>query len=240
MVLAMLQQKNLRLEAEMGRRAAVEAALKSTLDHLGNRRTDAVQVRERDGAAAAVSLPPIGICAATTIDGITDYFFNDKFLELSGLTSKQVQCDPGWVGAVHYQDRERVSNNIRMVDGNSRRLEYRFVLPDGSIRWVNGESISRETGYVHSAVDITQFRADAPQPPPPQPSRNGSIAQQQPPPQPARSGSIAQHTDDGWAVPAVPPTKRSIGYSRLESPAGPKFGLQNVSSWSFASWSDGN
>jgi len=210
MVLAMLQQKNLRLEAEMGRRAAVETALRATLDHFGSRPTDAIQVRERDGSVSHISLLPVGIMAATTNDGITDYFFNDKFLEASGLTRLSVEMDPGWVGAVHYQDRERVSHNIRLVDGKTRRMEYRFVLPDGSIRWVVGESVSKESGYVHTAVDITSLRREiAPPPPPPQPSRS-------------RTGSTASGNGvelPSWVSAHLGGHKRSIGFSRISEPS---------------------
>jgi len=215
MVLAMLQQKNLRLEAEMGRRAAVETALKATLDHLGTRPTDAIQVRERDGAVAHINMLPVAVIAATTIDGITDYFFNAKFLELTGLTSKLVSMDPGWVGAVHYQDRERVSRDIRLVDGKSRRLEYRFVLPDGSIRCVIGESVSKESGYVHTAVDITQLRMEGSLQPAPPKSRAESIA--------AGPGG-----DLNWSASPNGGWKRSIGFSRISSPSTPTAGTGSV------------
>jgi PAS domain-containing protein len=211
MVLAMLQQKNLRLEAEMSRRAAVELALRATLQHLGTKPTDGIRVRDHDGAMAQVTLPPTGIMAATTIDGFTEYFPNDKFLELSGLTASQARRDPGWLGAVHYSDRERVSHTIRLVDGKSRRLEYRFVLPDGSIRWVVGDSVSKETGYVHTAVEITQFRQQE-TPAPPLRSRTASVA------------SGASGEPSAWlGPPPLPPPpgtawKRTIGYSRISSP----------------------
>ena len=208
MMLAMLQQKNLRLEAEMGRRAAVETALRTTLEHLGSRSTDAIQVRDRDGATSHTNLLPMGIVAATTIDGVTDYFFNERFLELTGLTSRSVKVEPGWVGAVHYQDRERVSHHIRLVDGKPRRLEYRFMLGDGSMRWVVGESVSKESGYVHSVVDITRLRSESSSPA--VRSRAGSMG---PPP-----GPVGELPAPERALgPAGAGWKRSIGFSQMAS-----------------------
>ncbi|KAI5802075.1 hypothetical protein FPQ18DRAFT_4063 [Pyronema domesticum] len=214
MLLAMLQQKNLRLEVEVGRRIVVETALTQILEHLGLRSTDAIQTRDSDGSVTATNLLPVAIISATTIDGITDYFYNTKFLQLTGLTKKTVTSDPGWLGAVHYQDRERVSRDIRLVDGKSRRLEYRFVLPEGTIKWVLGESVSRETGYVHTAVDITQVKAE----PAANPLRTGSIASV-----PGGDPNWSRILPKGPAPsPSVPcSSKRAIDYRSTSSPITP-------------------
>ncbi|KAI5813614.1 hypothetical protein BZA77DRAFT_118288 [Pyronema omphalodes] len=211
MLLAMLQQKNLRLEVEVGRRVVVETALTQILEHLGLRSTDAIQTRDSDGSVTATNLLPVAIIAATTIDGITDYFYNTKFLQLTGLTKKTVTSDPGWLGAVHYQDRERVSRDIRLVDGKSRRLEYRFVLPEGSIKWVVGESVSRENGYVHTAVDITQLKVEAAA----NPSRTGSIASV-----PGGDPNLSREHPKGSTPSSSIPwsSKRAIDYRSTSSP----------------------
>jgi PAS domain-containing protein len=214
MLLAMLQQKNLRLEVEVGRRIVVETALTQILEHLGLRSTDAIQTRDSEGSVTATNLLPVAIIAATTIDGITDYFYNTKFLRLTGLTKKTVTSDPGWLGAVHYQDRERVSRDIRLVDGKSRRLEYRFVLPEGTIKWVVGESVSRETGYVHTAVDITQLKVE----PAANPSRTGSIASV-----PGGDPNLSREHPKGPAPSSSVPwsSKRAIDYRSTSSPITP-------------------
>jgi len=222
MVLAMLQQKNLRLEAEMARRVALESVLNATMEHIGTRPAEAIQVLERDGSMSLLRLPAVGVVSAMTNDGVTDYYFNHRFLEISGLTRMSVEAEPGWVGAVHYQDRERVSHNIRLVDRKTRRMEYRFVLPDGSIRWVVGESVSREAGYVHSAVDITVLRTEVA---PPLPSVLPALPV--PPSARSRSGSTASGNNvesSPWANTHLAGHKRSIGFSHISSPSVPSSG----------------
>ncbi|KAI5778286.1 hypothetical protein EDC01DRAFT_369386 [Geopyxis carbonaria] len=208
MVLAMLQQKSLRLSAEMNKRVVLENALQSTLDHLGNRPQDAIQIRDKNGEAAHINMSPVGIVAATTTNGITEYYVNAKFLELSGLTDRMVRTDGGWVAAVHYQDRERTSHHLRLADGKTRRCEYRFVLPNGTLRWISGESVAKETGYVHSAVDISQFRIPQPTQAASSPSsrsRTTSI----PPDSGLNSGALGH--------PALEFRKRSFGTSNRNS-----------------------
>ena len=105
-------QEHLRLETEMGRLTAVGTALHAVLGHLRTRAADVIQMRGRDGALALSSLSPTGVVAATTLAGRIKYI-NTHSLETAGLS------DP----AVHYQDRERESRGIRLVDGKSGRLE---------------------------------------------------------------------------------------------------------------------
>ena len=45
-----------------------------------------------------------------------------------------------------------ISRRISLVECKSRRLKYHFVLPDGSIRHIVGETFSRKSGYLHTGA----------------------------------------------------------------------------------------
>lgn len=169
-VVAMLQQSSLRLQRETGRRVAAEVALGSVMEHFGNRTTEGIEISEEGGRR--VEMGPVGIVAATSLTDTVEYFRNQRFLEYSGLEDRMVGGDTGWVSAVHYEDREMVSHYLRLSDGKARRCEYRFVQPTGVVRWMSGETVSRSTGYVHTCVDITEFRT--PSTTPTEPSANGT------------------------------------------------------------------
>ncbi|MEI9955885.1 MAG: PAS domain-containing protein [Ferruginibacter sp.] len=70
----------------------------------------------------------------------------------------------GWYKALHQQDRDNIKTNWEKATVNHQPSlsEYRFVQPDGTVRWVMGQAIPEKdnngniVGYVGTATDITE------------------------------------------------------------------------------------
>ncbi|MEP7237594.1 MAG: PAS domain S-box protein [Ferruginibacter sp.] len=132
------------LEREKMRKKAEEAVLES---------------ERRYHTLAEIS--PVGIFH-TDETGYTTYV-NPSWCRISGLCS-EAALGNGWFNAVHPADRDMLSSGWQMATKISAlsRSEYRFVRPDGSIRWVIGEAIpeidakNRIVGYVGTTTDITE------------------------------------------------------------------------------------
>ncbi len=91
---------------------------------------------------------------------------NERWCELTGLGREQALGD-GWTAALHPDDRERVLREWAEAsrEGRDSRVEYRFLRPDGSVRWIEGfanamrDASGRVTGYVGTCLDFTERRA---------------------------------------------------------------------------------
>jgi PAS domain S-box-containing protein len=104
---------------------------------------------------------PVGIFL-TDAEGDT-LFVNEAWTRMSELSVEQAR-GRDWINAVHPDDRERV---IRGWEDAARRgaaskAEYRFLRPDGSITWVQGNAVqlydeaNRPAGYIGTIVDVTE------------------------------------------------------------------------------------
>ncbi len=122
-------------------------------------------LRESERRWAALSeASPVGIFR-TDAQGKTIYV-NQAWCEISGMSADAALGDD-WLMNVHPDDRERLIAEWRKMvkKGVDSKAEYRFVHPDGTIRWVLGHSVperderGKVVGYVGAIVDITQRRA---------------------------------------------------------------------------------
>jgi PAS domain S-box-containing protein len=103
------------------------------------------------------------ICASGPDQQAT--FFNKGWLSFTGCAMEQ-ELGHGWAERVHPEDRDRTLAEIA-ASFEARRyccVEYRLRRADGEYRWIlcNGaprfEADRRFTGYVGSAIDITDFK----------------------------------------------------------------------------------
>lgn len=94
-------------------------------------------------------------------------FVNDRWCEMSGLTSEQAMGE-GWRSAVHPDDLERIDREWgeAVRAGRDYVGEARFVKPNGEVVWVSFASSilldgqGRPQSYISTNVDITeQMRA---------------------------------------------------------------------------------
>lgn len=161
LMIASLQQRAKALETEVIHHRATETTLQGALSLLSARTSETVGTsRERDGYLTLLSMLPVGVCGTTAREGNKEYFINQRFCEISGLSEDSIR-DGGWINAIHQADREQVSATLRAVkrgDDEFARCEYRFVHPDNTIRWVAGEAVANSCGYVQTVVDITEFK----------------------------------------------------------------------------------
>ena len=89
-------------------------------------------------------------------------FVNECWCALSGLTFAQA-LDAGWTQALHPADRERVLADWRqaVAAGRASAAEFRFLRPDGTIVWLQGNAVpfqdgDRFQGYLGSCQDVTR------------------------------------------------------------------------------------
>ena len=106
---------------------------------------------------------PVGVFA-TDADGGWVYA-NDRLCELTGLTVEQA-LGLGWMEALHPEDADRVREDwaTAAAAGGDFAGEYRFLGPDGTVRWVRGFAIVVRgtedllTGWIGVCVDDTERR----------------------------------------------------------------------------------
>ncbi|RTY95140.1 PAS domain S-box protein [Flavobacterium sp. GT3R68] len=104
---------------------------------------------------------PVGIFR-TDETGYTTYV-NPSWCEISGLPFDKAVGN-GWLDAVHKDDLKIVSDGWQKAVSSQRNslTEYRFVRPDGTIRWVIGQATPEKNseneivGYIGTTTDITE------------------------------------------------------------------------------------
>lgn len=111
--------------------------------------------------ASLVEASPAGIFR-TDLNGKTT-FVSQRWSQISGVKAEDALGD-GWLTAVHPQDRDRILNAWEKATQEqcSSTAEYRFIHPDGTVRWVRGHAApetgadGRIVGYVGVIIDITE------------------------------------------------------------------------------------
>ncbi|MEM2146392.1 MAG: PAS domain S-box protein, partial [Candidatus Jordarchaeaceae archaeon] len=111
--------------------------------------------------ATLVDSSPAGIFR-TDEKGFTT-FVNRRWCEISGMQADQALGN-GWLEAVHPEDREKIAQGWTEAVQKEvvSRAEYRFLLPDGTIKWVAGQAVpeydpeGRLTGFIGVVIDITE------------------------------------------------------------------------------------
>ncbi len=104
---------------------------------------------------------PVGIFR-TDQAGSTTYV-NKYWCELSNLSFEEAMGD-GWFKVVHPDDKKMLAENWEKATSHNTdsRAEYRFLLPDGRIKWVIGNAVPLRnadgiiTGYLGTITDITE------------------------------------------------------------------------------------
>lgn len=104
---------------------------------------------------------PVGIFQADA-KGLCIYA-NGRFQEIVGLTQEECRGE-GWSRTIHPDDRDTVLDQWTRVacEGREFSLEYRFLTPQGDVRWVHSRSKpmlsgeSEVTGHVGTVEDITE------------------------------------------------------------------------------------
>lgn len=90
---------------------------------------------------------------------------NGKWSELSGLSLEQA-LGTGWQRAIHPDDFERLMAEWNGLPATRRVFcsEYRYLRPDGTVRWILGRATEEfdasgtHIGFIGVCVDITELR----------------------------------------------------------------------------------
>ncbi|MCX7984176.1 MAG: PAS domain S-box protein [Bacteroidetes bacterium] len=106
---------------------------------------------------------PVGIFR-TDPSGSTTYV-NPKWTEIAGISAEEA-LGTGWYKVVHPDDFKRICLDWeqRAKLGEVSSAEYRFLRPDGTIRWVLGKAVPEKDangnllGYVGTITDITELK----------------------------------------------------------------------------------
>jgi PAS domain S-box-containing protein len=91
-------------------------------------------------------------------------YVNQRWSEITGLTAEQA-CGAGWAMTLHPDDRARVFDEWYRATraGTEFVADYRFLRPDGEVRWVTGRALPEVSagvvrGYVGSVADVTDLK----------------------------------------------------------------------------------
>lgn len=123
------------------------------------RALESLQASEQRYATLAAAAP-VGIFR-TDAQGRCIYA-NQRCCEIAGHSS-EVALDFAWHATLHPEDRERVIHAAQQAvqEGRSFVAEYRFLHPDGMVRWVLGQTVAERdsdgqiVGYVGTVTDIS-------------------------------------------------------------------------------------
>ncbi len=133
-------------------------------DITGYKAMEASLVQSEQHYRTLAEIAPVGIFQT---DSAGDCLYvNNKWCEIAGLGADEAKGQ-GWVKALHPDDAQRVGDEwYRCTRAHSLfKMEYRFLRPDGQIRWVLGQAKEEVdingdiVGYVGCVTDITHYRA---------------------------------------------------------------------------------
>lgn len=88
---------------------------------------------------------------------------NEQWSRLTGRPSKTA-LGKGWEKAIHPDDRPRLKRHWQSDRFGNFVCEYRYLRPDGTVRWVLGRATEqrdpegRIIGYIGVTVDMTELR----------------------------------------------------------------------------------
>jgi PAS domain S-box-containing protein len=151
-------------ETALLRDAANDISFSLELFEHENRREKAEQelLQSKLRYQTLTEISPVGIFH-TDAAGMTTYV-NPRWSQITGVPLKEALGN-GWLKAVHVEDLETLALEWELATKEHRTssCEYRFVRPDGSIRWVLGQAVPEKgiddeiLGYVGTTTDITDL-----------------------------------------------------------------------------------
>lgn len=140
------------------------AARITTVVNVTERRRAEAALRASEGHLQALAkAAPVGIYQ--TMRNGDCVYVNDRWCEIAGMSAGDAQ-GKGWLGTLHPEDLERVSEAWRRAVevGGVFREEYRFTRAGGGTVWVYGQAVAEldevgsVRGYVGTIMDITERR----------------------------------------------------------------------------------
>jgi PAS domain S-box-containing protein/putative nucleotidyltransferase with HDIG domain len=140
------------------------AAIGTAFDITERKRWERELLESEARYAALVETSPAGIFR-TDAEGKTTYV-SRRWCEISGLDGEAALGD-GWLAAVHPEDRQALADGWQQASLHRQpsTAEYRFIRPDGSVRWVRGQAVPETDaegnvlGYVGAITDVTEEKA---------------------------------------------------------------------------------
>ncbi|MCI0485140.1 MAG: PAS domain S-box protein [Blastocatellia bacterium] len=151
-------EQNAERQQERNLYAELEAAFRLIESATSARGAELKASEERFRSLSVAS--PVGIFQNDSEGGCL--YANPRCQEITGLTLEEILGD-GWVRAIHPEDRESVFEqwSVAAREGKPFSREFRFVTPQGKVRWVHSRSNAILTdggdliGHVGTVEDIT-------------------------------------------------------------------------------------
>lgn len=128
---------------------------------ISDRKETEARLREsQQRYASLMAVAPVGIFHTDTEGHCT--YVNDRYCQISGL-NREMAAGEGWQQGLHPDDRPIIIAEWERSVSENRpfQLEYRFQHPDGTLRWVYGQSVAERNaseeiaGYVGTITDIS-------------------------------------------------------------------------------------
>ncbi len=136
----------------------------ATLDVTARKTAEQAMRESESRFRTLASHAPVGIFL-TNAAGDT-VFVNETWSTIVGIRSDQAR-GRNWAEAIHPEDRARVTAEWEEALRAEKpvMVEYRFLRPDGSITWVQGQAVplrdprGQRAGYIGTLADVTQRKA---------------------------------------------------------------------------------
>lgn len=134
--------------------------LGATMDITESKRGEAALRVSEERFRTLASHAPVGIFQSDANGD--NVFVNESWCAMAGISAEQAR-GPGWLDALHPDDRERVaagwSDAVR--NKSDSNAEFRFLRPDGVVTWLQGNAVplvndrDESIGYIGTVSDIT-------------------------------------------------------------------------------------
>jgi len=142
---------------------AVTAVVSISRDVTGGRAAEAASRESEARFRTLADQTPVMMWVTEPDETCT--FLSRRWREFTGLAPEEA-CGPGWINAVHPDDRAMVRQALDGLYGTrgATQLEYRLRRADGAYRWVIDSALPRLdadgacVGFMGTVVDITERR----------------------------------------------------------------------------------
>lgn len=139
-----------------------EILLDGIISDISNLKNTELALRKSENRFRTLSMmAPVGIFT-TNDEGYCEYA-NERLTEITGRTEEYLH-GLHWIEGLHPEDKETVYEAWQKMLANHEpfKMKYRFIQPEGEVRWVLGEArpisttSSQKVNFISTIIDITE------------------------------------------------------------------------------------
>ena len=157
---SLLEEAHRELERRVAERTARLARTNEALEmEIAERKNAEEKLRESEKRFRQIAENIRGVFWITDRDTSKILYVSPGYEEMTGRTREDLYADPGsWSAPIHPEDRERVLRRLGEPGDAEQNLEYRIILPDGSVRWVLHRAfpVADQTGRIYRFAGLVE------------------------------------------------------------------------------------